>query len=120
MQRAILPLAQEKGGEKGGCRFAPRHKLSGFGIKAGAPGKHGDGGGRWLHKRGGGGGSWIFRFTGRRCRCDMALGGLQPIGLKQARDLADQARAAVARGLDPIQERERLDREARWTDTTLP
>ena len=100
LQRAILPLAQEKGGEKGGCRFAPRHKLSGLGIKAAAPGKHGDGGGRWLHKRGG--------------------GGLQPNGLKQVRDLADQARAAVARGLDPIAERERLDREAQWTDTTLP
>ena len=91
LQRAVLPLAQEKGGEKGGCRFAPRHKLSAVGIKAAAPGKHGDGGGRWLNKRG---------------------GGLQPNGLKQARDLADQARAAVARGLDPMQERERLDREA--------
>lgn len=99
--------------------MAPRHKLSAVGIQSAPPGKYGDGGGLWLHKRNDGGAQWIYRFTYRRRRRDMGLGGLQSVGLKQARDLADQARAAVARGLDPIQERERLDREARRMDTTL-
>lgn len=99
--------------------MAPRNKLTAVGVKAAAPGKHGDGGGLWLHKRDDCSGQWIFRFTYRGRRRDMGLGGLQSVGLKQARDLADQARAAVARGFDPIQERERLDREARRMDTTL-
>ena len=97
----------------------PRHKLGAVGIKPAAPGKHCDGGGLWPHKRDDGGGQRIFRFTFRSRRRDMGLGGLQSVGLKQARDLADQARAAIARGLDPTQEREQLEREARRMGTTL-
>jgi integrase len=99
--------------------LAPRHKLTAFGIRALPPGKHSDGGGLLLFKREDGGGQWIFRFTYRSCRRDMGLGGLRSVSLKLARELADAARVAVARGVDPIAERDRLDREARRLDTTL-
>jgi integrase len=50
--------------------------------------------------------SWIFRFQVNLTRRDMGLGSAKGIGLAKARELAEEARACIQRGGDPIAERE--------------
>src|SRR5262249_3500549 len=79
-------------------------------LKATTPGLLADGGNLYLQVSKGISGnirrSWIFRFVmpGGRQR-DLGLGGLDTIGLAQARDLAKQARELLATGVDPIDHR---------------
>lgn len=65
------------------------------------PGKHFDGNGLYLELTPAGGRYWRlkFRHTGKEKR--LALGVYPEIGLKQARDLATQARKLLAAGVDP-------------------
>ena len=69
------------------------------------PGKHFDGNGLYLELTPAGGRYWRlkFRHTGKEKR--LALGVYPEIGLKQARDLATQARKLLAAGVDPSAQR---------------
>ncbi|MGR9169583.1 tyrosine-type recombinase/integrase [Rhizobium sp. KDH_Rht_773_N] len=88
------------------------NKLSAMAVKNIAPGKHSDGGGLWLHKRDDGAGQWVFRYTIHGRRREMGLGSIQDVSLKDARAAAEKWRGIAAKGLDPINERERERREA--------
>ena len=66
----------------------------------------------WFHKRSDGGAKCFLRFDRYGRRCEMGLGGFPRVGLRQARDLAETARPQLAAGIDPINERRRLKREA--------
>jgi integrase len=85
-------------------------KLKVTNLKARAPGLLSDGGNLYLQisrgQRGSIRRSWIFRFKlpGGRQR-DLGLGGVDTIGLAQARELAKRARELLANGLDPIEQR---------------
>lgn len=76
-----------------------------------AEGKHEDGGGLRLVKNADGGGFWVFRFSLHGRRREMGLGNLQAVSLKAARVAASECRALIARGVDPIAQRDR-DRDA--------
>jgi integrase len=79
-------------------------------LKATTPGMLADGGNLYLQVSKGVSGnirrSWIVRFVmpGGRQR-DLGLGGLETVGLAQARKLAKQARELLASGIDPIDRR---------------
>ena len=94
-------------------------KLTAIKIKNAAPGKYSDGGGLWLHKRLDGGAQWVLRVTVHGRRREMGLGSIDTVSLKEARESAEQWRAVVRQGKDPIKERERLKREAAKGDNTL-
>ncbi|WP_323715662.1 tyrosine-type recombinase/integrase [Paracoccus aminovorans] len=77
-----------------------------------APGKHADGAGLWLVKDEQGRGKWVLRLTVHGRRREMGLGAFPSVSLAEARRKADDARAAVRDGQDPIKEREKSRREA--------
>src|SRR5215469_11861745 len=64
-----------------------------------------DGGGLYLRIRDDHSRSWIFRYQIRGRRRDMGLGTTDVVTLAEARELALEARRAVARGTDPIDAR---------------
>lgn len=96
------------------------HVLTAREVMTLADGYHSDGGGLLLSVRGDYR-SWVYRFTapsGRRR--EMGLGPAQLASakaagesLRLARDLAQEARELVRRGVDPIDERDRRRGEAR-------
>lgn len=94
-------------------------KLTAVKVKNALPGKYSDGGGLWLVKRTDGGGQWVLRVTIHGRRREMGLGSLENVSLKEVRETAEQWRAVVRQGKDPIKERERLKREAAKGDNTL-
>jgi len=63
-----------------------------------------DGGGLYLNLRRGARG-WVFVWRKGVARREMSLGSAENVSLAQARELAAAARAAVARGEDPIADR---------------
>lgn len=69
------------------------------------PGKHFDGGGLYLEVTAAGGRYWRlkYRHAGKEKR--LAFGVYPGVGLKEARELADQARKTLAAGDDPAQVR---------------
>lgn len=73
----------------------------------------------WLVKRHDGGGQWVLRVTIHGRRREMGLGSVESVSLKEVRETAEQWRAVVRQGKDPIKERERLRREAAKGDNTL-
>ncbi len=79
-------------------------------------GKHEDGGGLRLVKRADGGGFWVFRFTLHGRRREMGLGPIEAVTLKAAREAAAKARQLVAKGIDPITQRDR-DRDVALSHT---
>jgi hypothetical protein len=81
-------------------------------VSAAKPGKYGDGGGLWLHKREDGGGQWVLRVTVHGRRREMGLGSVQDVTLKDARALAAKWRGLAAAEIDPIKQREKERREA--------
>lgn len=95
------------------------NKLSAVQVRNFGPGKYSDGGGLWLHKRPDGGAQWFLRVTVHGRRREMGLGSLQYVSLKEAREEAENWRAVVRRGKDPIKERERQKREAAKDDHSL-
>ena len=52
-------------------------------------------------------GKWVFRYTYNGSRREMGLGPYPTVSLKDARELAAEARSLVARGIDPIDEHNR-------------
>jgi integrase len=72
-------------------------------AKAG-PGFHSDGGGLYLHV-GKNAKSWLLRYWRHGKVREMGLGSASVIGLRQARDLAIDAKRLVAAGGDPIEAR---------------
>jgi len=71
------------------------------------PGRHTDSLGLHLHIRSDGLSSWVLRFRLHGRRRDLALGNYPAVSLKEARELAFNARLMVKAGQDPIQERQR-------------
>ena len=88
------------------------NKLTVAQVNAFPPGKYSDGGGLWLNKRIHGGSQWFLRVTVHGRRREMGLGPILDVSLKQARVEAEKWRGIARQGLDPIKERERLNREA--------
>jgi integrase len=90
-----------------------RHKpLTDREVAAAKPGTNmRDGGGLFLRVSAKGGKSWVFRFTSPagakagKAR-EMGLGSYPTVGLADARVAANEARVAVDRGLDPVDERD--------------
>jgi integrase len=98
------------------------HRLSeAFITKKKKPGLYGDGGGLYLQvtktKDGGLSKSWIFRYAvasgpDEHKERKMGLGPIHTVGLAAARDKALKCRQQRDKGLDPIEEREKENREA--------
>jgi hypothetical protein len=72
-------------------------------------GRHADGGGLYLVIDMGGSKRWSFLFRWHGKLKEMGLGGLKGVPLARARELAAEARALVAAGVNPIEAR-RQDR----------
>ncbi|SMO69563.1 tyrosine-type recombinase/integrase [Paracoccus laeviglucosivorans] len=88
------------------------NRLSAKGAAALGRGKYADGAGLWLVKEEAIRGKWVLRATVYGRRREMGLGPFPAVSLAEARRKADDARAKVRAGLDPIKEREREKREA--------
>jgi integrase len=69
-------------------------------------GLHADGDGLYLSVSKSGAKSWRFIFQWHGKRKEMGLGKLSAVSLADAREAANQARASVARGINPIAARE--------------
>ena len=83
-------------------------KLKAATVKNAKAGLHGDGGGLYLQVQGREQRSWCFRYTSPatgKVR-QMGLGGLDALGLAEARDRAAECRRVLAAGRDPLAERE--------------
>jgi integrase len=94
-----------------GWLMSELNKLSALKAKTADAGKYGDGGNLWLHKNSTANGKWIFYFKIGSRRREMGLGPFPAVSLKEARTEADNWRAVVRGGLDPIKERQREKRE---------
>ncbi|WP_430429200.1 tyrosine-type recombinase/integrase [Parasphingorhabdus sp.] len=84
-------------------------------VKSLPPGRHTDGGGLQLLVKKSGARSWVFRFMLDGKSRDIGLGaaiGPDTISLAQARDKAIDLRRLVQSGVDPLQERARIDSES--------
>jgi len=80
-------------------------KLTAAFVKTAKPGRHGAGGGLYLEVAKGGGKSWVFMWKRNGRRRAMGLGSAAKVSLAVARELAKKAAENVARGLDPIDQR---------------
>jgi len=69
------------------------------------PGMHADGGGLYLQVTPSGAKSWIFRFEINGRERAMGLGGLNAVGLSEARTQAEECRGLRQRDIDPIEHR---------------
>lgn len=89
------------------------HKLTPVKLKSLRPGKYEDGGGLRLVVRDNGSQTWVYRFSVHGRRREMGLGPFPDVTIKEARDLAAQARQLVRQGHDPITHRQTERRNAR-------
>ena len=96
-----------------------RHKLTAAQVKSAGAGKHEDGAGLRIVKRDRDAGKWVFRFKRAGRSREMGLGPWPTVSLADARRAAEAARAVLARGGDPIAERERERRRESRLDTSL-
>lgn len=87
-----------------------RNKLTAVTIKKAGDGRLSDGGGLILIKKGDTG-RWIYRYQLAGRRRDMGLGGYPTVTLAAARSARDDWAAMVARGVDPVDERQRQEAE---------
>lgn len=72
------------------------------------PGRHSDGGGLYLNVTASGSKSWVFMWTPKGgARREMGLGQFPAVGLAAARAKALDCRQLVAKGLDPIEEKQK-------------
>ncbi len=70
-----------------------------------APGRHADGGNLYLSISANGGRRWIFLFRWNGRQVEMGLGSARDVSLARARELADAARARLAEGVNPLEQR---------------
>jgi integrase len=89
-------------------------KLTALKLKAlTSPGRYGDGDGLWLQVRDGSHRSWLLRYTfGGKSR-QMGLGSFPDVSLADARQGGREARSALRKGHDPIEERKKAKNEQR-------
>lgn len=85
----------------------------------GKPGLHADGDGLYLRVDESGAKRWSFLFRWRGKRTEMGLGRLAVVGLAEARELADDARKSVAKGMNPIEGRKLARAAAEAAETTF-
>lgn len=83
-------------------------------IKAGEPGKFGDGRGLYLKVPQKGEAYWMLRYTIGSKRRELTLGKVSHLSLSEVRSLAEDTRRKVATGDDPIAER-KLNRPKQLT-----
>ncbi len=97
-----------------------RNQLTTLKVKHAKPGVHTDGAGLTLRVKPSGGRSWVLRFTVDGKVREIGLGGYPSVGLKDARQLAQELRAVAQRGLDPaayLKAIRKTEQPADWTDT---
>lgn len=84
-------------------------------VKNARPGRHADGGGLHLLVKDTGARSWVYRFMLKGKSRDIGLGAAGPasISLADARNLAAALRLKVKAGIDPLEERQRSEAEAK-------
>jgi integrase len=75
-------------------------------VKVGRKARTGDGGGLWLDVRGEGRAAWVFRYTRQGKAREVGLGSQASVSLVQAREAAADCRALLAKGTDPLAQRE--------------
>lgn len=75
------------------------------------PGLYADGGGLYLRVSRNGSKSWAFRFTLNGHAREMGFGGLNSVGLADARKKAGDARLLLNEGKDPLAQRDREEME---------
>jgi len=80
--------------------------LTNLQIKNAKPGMHIDGNNLYLSVTSKGAKSWIFRFQVNDKRREMGLGSLTALPAAEARAKASQLKVLVARGIDPLAERD--------------
>lgn len=74
-------------------------------------GMHPDGAGLYLQVGTGGCRSWIFRYTLNKRTREMGLGSAHDFSLAEARERVSECRKLLAEGIDPIDERQRTQRD---------
>ena len=94
-----------------------RNQLSTLTVKHAKPGVYTDGGGLTLRVRPTGGRNWVLRITIDGKVRQLGLGGYPSLGLREARQLAQELRAVARRGQDPADHLTAM-RETTQTDWT--
>lgn len=84
----------------------PLHKLTDRRCKTAPPGQYADGGNLYLIVAGPDSRHWSFVWKQDGKRREMGLGSLRAVSLARARELAGQARADIAEGIDPRRARD--------------
>ena len=81
-------------------------------LKAGKAGQHAAGGGLYLKVNGENKGSWFFRYKidGKTRR--MGLGSTDTVSLAEARQMTAEQKLLLAKGVDPLKEREALKQQS--------
>jgi integrase len=89
--------------------MAPINRLTAIEVQNTTnPGLHPDGGGLYLYVGRKGNRSWVFRFTLNGKAREMGLGSIAATSLANARRKAADARAQLAEGIDPINQRDSI------------
>jgi integrase len=83
-----------------------KHRLTAREVQTLGPGKHADGGGLYLIVEASGTRRWLFRYTAGGKRRDQGFGSAAKVSLARAREKAAEAHALLARGIDPLTQRE--------------
>ena len=83
------------------ARRLSKHDVAGLS----ATGMHADGNGLYLQVTGPNSRSWIFRYTFKGKERWLGLGSVRDVTLAKARDVRDDARAQIRKGIDPVQTR---------------
>ncbi|MCQ4188108.1 integrase arm-type DNA-binding domain-containing protein [Methylocystis sp. NLS-7] len=86
-------------------------KLTVARVRSAPPGNHLDGGGLYLFVSTALARSWVYRFSWQGRRPEMGLGSFPEVGLADARDARDTARAILRSGRNPIDAR-RMEKTA--------
>src|ERR1700733_11408449 len=82
-------------------------------VQTAKTGRHSDGDGLHLVVGENGRKKWVLRYQVRGVRRDKGLGSYPEVGLKEARSRAGVDRGLIAKGVDPIQERQAARRAAK-------
>lgn len=92
----------------------PRNKLTAMEVRRlKAPGRHSDGGGLYLNiAKDGGRRRWVFLYALNGKQREMGLGSADDVSLADARTKAEEARALLARGVDPLERKRAAARAA--------